>query len=121
MSAPRPVSISWDGFLKRPALLCDRDHVLSAFEGKTVLITGAGGSIGSALTCALAEFSPRRLICLEASEFSLFRLQAALTSAVDHQLLLGNAGDGALIEEILRVHQPQIIYHAAAFKHVPLL
>src|SRR5580693_9421196 len=93
-----------------------------------VLITGAGGSVGSALALRLADLAPPALLLLESSESSLFTLQSApafdtgaAQGAAAPKLILGNAGDRALIEELFAAHAPRIVFHAAAHKHVPLL
>jgi len=89
-----------------------------------MLVTGAGGSIGSALALRLAEIAPRRLILLESSESALFALQSKLSEAKLQQIpkcILGSVLDSNLVEEVFEDHSPEIAFHAAAFKHVPLL
>jgi FlaA1/EpsC-like NDP-sugar epimerase len=91
---------------------------------KTVLLTGAGGWIGSALAKAIASVSPRFLILLDNSEGNLHQIRtelAAVANSASHTAILGDVSDRALIAEIFETHRPQIIYHAAAFKHVPLM
>ena len=124
MSAPSLASLQWDGFLNRAPLVRDRAQATTTLEGKNVLVTGAGGSIGSALALAIAEFAPRRLILLEASERNLYGIETALSRLpfpVELAPMLGSVADSALIEEVFRTYCPHIIYHAAAFKHIPLL
>ena len=86
-----------------------------------ILITGAGGSIGSALALRLAS-AGARIILLEASENSLYDLQQNLT-AVSSTLdfYLGSVSDRSLLDEILSLHRPRLVFHAAAHKHVPLM
>ncbi len=86
---------------------------------RRILITGAGGSIGSALALRLAALSPACLVLLEASESHLFALQNVLAEPAIP--LLGNAANPALIDEIFARYSPDLVFHAAAFKHVPLL
>jgi FlaA1/EpsC-like NDP-sugar epimerase len=86
-----------------------------------ILITGAGGSIGSALALRLAS-AGARIILLEASENSLYDLQqnlAAVSSTLD--FYLGSVSDRSLLDEILSLHRPRLVFHAAAHKHVPLM
>jgi FlaA1/EpsC-like NDP-sugar epimerase len=98
--------------------------MLAAWPEAPLLITGAGGSIGSALALRLAESSTSRLVLLEASEARLYQLKQAMASVrrnADATFVLGNAGDSAMLEEIFVAHRPRIVFHAAAHKHVPLL
>jgi len=90
--------------------------------GKRVLITGAGGWIGSALTRAVAEFKPERIVLLEAAERSLYELELSLRCLpVSVNYILGNVSDPILLAEIFSRFRPELIYHAAAFKHVPMM
>ena len=91
--------------------------------GKTILVTGAGGCIGSALTLALASTGPRFLILLDHSEQNLYELDLQLAAAgkSSYAAILGDILDAPLLTEIFERYHPQTIYHAAAFKHVPLM
>jgi len=91
--------------------------------GKTILVTGAGGCIGSALVEALASNNPRFLILLDHSEQNLheINLQLAASGNSFFAAILGDILDGPLMAEIFDRYRPQTIYHAAAFKHVPLM
>jgi FlaA1/EpsC-like NDP-sugar epimerase len=120
--------IDWGDFLRRPALESPPLEVLNAISRMPVLITGAGGSIGSALASRLANLAPPALLLLESSESSLFTLQSAPAFDTDAarraaapKLILGCAGDRSLIEELFAAYAPRIVFHAAAHKHVPLL
>ena len=91
--------------------------------GKTILVTGAGGYIGSALTEALALTHPRFLILLDHSEQNLYEVSMRLAAAgmANYAAILGDILDKPLLTEIFERYQPESIYHAAAFKHVPLM
>ena len=91
--------------------------------GKTILVTGAGGCIGSALVQALASSNPRFLILLDHSEQNLYEinLQLAAANKSSYAAILGDILDAPLMTEIFDRYRPQTIYHAAAFKHVPLM
>lgn len=93
-------------------------------SGKTVLLTGAGGWIGSALAKSILASNPRLLVLLDHSEQNLHQIQtelAAFSDGTPYVAVLGDICDGALLAHLFHTHRPQIIYHAAAFKHVPLL
>ncbi len=94
-----------------------------ANSDKTVLVTGAGGCIGSALTEALASDDRCQLILLDHSEQNLYELNRRLTAlgCVGYAAILGDILDAPLLEEIFERYRPDTIYHAAAFKHVPLM
>jgi FlaA1/EpsC-like NDP-sugar epimerase len=92
---------------------------------KRILVTGAGGSIGSALARNIAASNPASLILLDSAEHSLYQIDRALAgtrhTAIPHTAILGSVTDRPLLAELFRQHRPQIIVHAAAFKHVPLI
>ncbi|MGC2214860.1 MAG: polysaccharide biosynthesis protein [Silvibacterium sp.] len=90
-----------------------------AVKQKRVLITGAGGSIGSALAHAVAIHKPAQILLLEASEQALYQIDRDL--AVPHKPILASVCDPSALEEIFDRDKPQIVFHAAAFKHVPLM
>lgn len=119
-------SVDWSAFLQRPPLPQPSLEALDALADAPMLITGAGGSIGSALALRLASICKARAVFLDASENHLHGLQQAWTqvaaSKPDRALFaLGDAGDRAFLEDIFRTHRPRLAIHAAAYKHVPLL
>jgi FlaA1/EpsC-like NDP-sugar epimerase len=121
MSTPR--ALGWTRFLPLP-LDEARDLFASAHAGQTVLVTGAGGFIGSALVKAISQSGPRCIILLDSSEHNLFEIERYLKSAtapVLHSAVLGTVEDRNLLDDIFSRFHPEIVYHAAAFKHVPLL
>ena len=86
----------------------------------SVVVTGAGGYIGSALVQAIAARGPSRIVLLDSSEHNLFQIRLHLKSALCEPVL-GSVGDAGLLDDIFSRFRPEIVYHAAAFKHVPLL
>jgi FlaA1/EpsC-like NDP-sugar epimerase len=102
----------------------DHTQTAASLEGKRVMVTGAGGWIGSALTRSIAKFAPRQMVLLEAAERSLYEIDAALRQLpcpFEYAAILGSVSHPALLNEIFRRYRPQIVYHAAAYKHVPLM
>ena len=97
----------------------------SVHTGRCVLVTGAGGFIGSALVKAIADAGPRCIVLLDSSEYNLFAIQRDMLGTawdhVPHEAVLGSVEDAALLDDIFSRFHPEIVYHAAAFKHVPLL
>src|SRR5574337_763982 len=122
VNAMRPVDI--EDLLGREPVQIDCTHVQRMITRKTVLITGAGGSIGSELCRQLARFAPERLVLVEASEFALYSIEQWFRvhrPEVDIVPLAGDVKDEARLEEIFTAWKPQLVFHAAAYKHVPLM
>jgi FlaA1/EpsC-like NDP-sugar epimerase len=114
--------------LSRPqANLSDHDaNVFPFLHGKTVLVTGAGGSIGSEICRQVIRFEPSKIILVERSEFPLFSIQRELSARpeardVEIHAILCDITNVDRTERMLAEHKPQIVIHAAAFKHVPLM
>jgi FlaA1/EpsC-like NDP-sugar epimerase len=104
-----------------------RPELLGAtIAGKTVLVTGAGGSIGSELCRQILALQPKRLVLLDVSEYALYLIVAELeraagTSAPEIVPVLGSVQDGALMRTVLQRFAVETVFHAAAYKHVPLV
>ena len=113
-----------EDLLGREAIKLD-DAELNAFLcGKRVLVTGAGGSIGSELCRQVVGYGPAELILLDHSEFGLYRTEhdvRALESDVRVTALLGDVVDEVRMRHVFATHRPQVVLHAAAYKHVPLV
>ncbi len=122
LSDTRPVDIN--ELLGRDGLEEELPGVADAYAGKNVLITGAGGSIGSELCRQMLTCDPDSLILLDHSEWALFEIDRELQAAhptAQITAVLGSVTDKSLIETVLAEHKIDIILHAAAYKHVPLV
>jgi len=120
---PSLETVDWHSFLARAPLPATSPSTVSSLIGHPILITGAGGSIGSALVLRLASAGARTIL-LESSESSLYDLQQQCTGTIPSlstTFYLGNVADRPLLDEILAIHRPRLVFHAAAFKHVPLI
>jgi len=113
-----------EDLLGRAPVQLDEGGISECLSGKVVLITGAGGSIGSELCRQVARYGPLRLVLYELSEFALYRIEQELTEAFPHLPLVRLVGDVRDPEHVrvtfARV-RPQVVFHAAAYKHVPLM
>jgi len=114
--------------LERPMIHMNTNTVSQSIQGKVVMITGASGSIGSELARQVLAHSPQKLILLDQAESGLFDLQFAFQSdpvlkIYSHllQTVVGSVCDPVFLQHTLGEHKPELIYHAAAYKHVPLM
>ena len=99
-------------------------EVREYLRGKSVMVTGAGGSIGSELCRQIARFEPSVLVCFDISEFALYRLSEEFAThfpTVQLLALAGDVKDAVRVDEVITRYHPHAIFHAAAYKHVPLM
>jgi len=116
--------VELDDLLGRDPVVLDNAGLSSLLSGRPVIVTGAGGSIGSELCRQIARFGPSRLILFELSEFALYRMEQEFRASypdVHIVCAVGDVRNGARVEQILRDYQPKVVFHAAAYKHVPLM
>jgi FlaA1/EpsC-like NDP-sugar epimerase len=117
-------AIELDDLLGRDPVLLDTTGLHGLLHNKTVMVTGAGGSIGSELCRQIARFSPAKLVLFELSEFALYTLEQELQQAypaLNLICLVGDVRDAARVDEVMTLHQPAVLFHAAAYKHVPMM
>ncbi len=122
VKALREVAI--EDLLGREPVTLDWRRISQGLAGKVVLVSGGGGSIGSELCRQIARLGPQALIILEQSEFALYSIETELREKFPGLILharLGDICDPACVDRVFRDHRPSIVFHAAAYKHVPML
>lgn len=110
--------------LGRAPVVLDTEGLHELLTGKVILVTGAGGSIGSELCRQIMTFKPGLLVMLELNEFSLYTIKEEFRvdfSAIPMVFLIGDVKDQARLAQIFSKYQPTAVFHAAAYKHVPLM
>jgi FlaA1/EpsC-like NDP-sugar epimerase len=121
-SPPRHISV--EKLLGRASVDIDPSPVSAHLRGQVVLVTGAGGSIGAELCRQIAQFRPAAIVAIDIAESPLFHLELEIARsfpAVSLHPEIGNIRDRRRLEEIFERHRPAIVFHAAAYKHVPLM
>jgi FlaA1/EpsC-like NDP-sugar epimerase len=117
-------SVSIEDILGRDPIQLDWRTINAGLQNKVILVTGGGGSIGSELCKQLAFAKPKKLIIFDQCEFNLFKIDADLSQLYPqlcHHPVLGDIADPLSVTQLIQTQQPEIIFHAAAYKHVPLL
>jgi FlaA1/EpsC-like NDP-sugar epimerase len=116
--------VELDDLLGRDPVTLDAAGLRGWLAGRVVMVTGAGGSIGAELARQVARFDPKLLVLFELNEFALYAIEQEF--AASHPRLpvvpaIGDVKDAARVEHVIRSHRPSVIFHAAAYKHVPLM
>lgn len=121
--------VTIDDLLRRDPNRLDLEGIRETLEGRVVLVTGAAGSIGSEVCRQLLRFGPRRIVMLDQSEFAIFQLEQEfqqLREAGEHggtnmEFVIEDVTDEAAMLRVFMQHRPIVVFHAAAYKHVPLM
>jgi FlaA1/EpsC-like NDP-sugar epimerase len=122
VSQVRPVDV--EDLLGRDAVNLDSKGLKVLIEKKVVLVTGAGGSIGSELCRQIIKFKPDTLICLDISEYALYQLELDIKNSLTNihlMVFVGDIKNKKRIDKILKDYKPSLVFHAAAYKHVPMM
>ena len=117
-------SVDVEDILGRELINLSESKIKQDINNGTILITGAGGSIGSELCRQILQFKPKTIVCLDISEFALYKLEESFNknnNKINFIFLLGDIKNSNLINRILKKYKPSIVYHTAAYKHVPIL
>jgi FlaA1/EpsC-like NDP-sugar epimerase len=116
--------VDYQDLLGRPAVNLNVAGIEGYLKGKTVLVTGAGGSIGSELCRQILRFEPEQLVLLDASECGLYAIQMELKHKYDMEnyvTILAAVQNQVLMSQVFAQYEPDVVFHAAAYKHVPML
>jgi len=116
--------INIEDLLERDVIKLDEKAIRKQILGENVLITGAAGSIGSELARQIAKFSPNKIILLDQAETPLYHIELELSEKFDDaffDVVIGDIRNRNRMEKLFQTYAPQIVYHAAAYKHVPMM
>lgn len=124
VSVSKMKAVAVEDLLGRDPIKVDLQEIFQYLRGKTILVTGGGGSIGSELCRQIAEHEPKRLIIFDIYENNAYEIEQDLKrnfKNLDLIVLIGSVRDSRRIDKVFKKYKPDIVYHAAAHKHVPLM
>jgi FlaA1/EpsC-like NDP-sugar epimerase len=116
--------VRYEDLLGRDPVRIENESISAYLTGKVIMVTGAGGSIGSELIRQIIPFKPARIILYERSEAAMYAIQMELIHGIefpDPIPIMGRVQDRTLMDRVMREYQPDVVFHAAAYKHVPLV
>jgi len=116
--------VELDDLLGRDPVMLDNEGLHGLLQGRTVMVTGAGGSIGAELCRQIARFKPATLVLFELNEFVLYRMEQEFLEKFPNlrtACVIGDVKDAARLDQVMRQYAPSAVFHAAAYKHVPLM
>jgi FlaA1/EpsC-like NDP-sugar epimerase len=116
--------INIEDLLERDEIKLDTDNISKELSGKTIMITGASGSIGSELVRQIMHFNPKKIILIDQAESAMFDLENELTGKYEFQnyeIAIADICNEVRMGQAFRMFRPEVVYHAAAYKHVPMM
>ena len=124
VSLSKMKDVAVEDLLGRDPIKVNMEEIFRYISGKTILVTGGGGSIGSELCRQIAAHAPKRLVIFDVYENNAYDIEQELRSKypnLDLVVLIGSVRDTRKINDVFETYKPDIVYHAAAHKHVPLM
>lgn len=116
--------IQIEELLEREPILLTIENIKNQLTNKTILVTGAAGSIGSEIVRQVIQFHPKKIILLDQAESPLYDMEMELKDEFDslsYEIVIGDVRNIGRLENVFKTFQPQIVFHAAAYKHVPMM
>lgn len=116
--------IKIEDLLERPPIVLDKKNIMDQVKGKVVLVTGAAGSIGSEIVRQLIKFEPQNILLFDQAETPMYDIEINLKeelNAYDYEIIIGDVTDKIRLKTVFETFKPHIVYHAAAYKHVPMM
>src|SRR5690606_20382654 len=116
--------VAYEDLLRRPPVRLEMDRIAAYLKGRVVMVTGAGGSIGSEIVRQVARFNPAMIVLYERCEANLYAIDIELRERLPNLAIVPVAGDVAdpdMLEYVFTKYDPEVVFHAAAYKHVPLM
>lgn len=116
--------VDLEDLLRREPVKLNLEEIVGYLENRVVLVTGAGGSIGSEITRQITRFHPKQIILLGRGENSIYQIERELVRnwpELDYRLIIADVRDREKLEYVFQLYRPQVVFHAAAHKHVPLM
>ena len=117
-------NIKIEDLLERPPIVLDKKRIQDYIKGKVVLVTGAAGSIGSEMVRQITRFHPKKVILFDIAETPLYDLELELKECLqffDFETVIGSVTNEYRVNKLFEVFHPQVVFHAAAYKHVPMM
>ncbi len=125
---PKIIDVKVEDILNREEIILDDQEIETFIKGETVLVTGGGGSIGSELCRQIVEFEPKKLIIFDIYENNAYDIQQEIlrnfkkqNREIDLTVLIGSVYNMRRLEDVFQTYRPSLVFHAAAYKHVPLM